>query len=74
MNEITASIFCKQNPYGYALNVNHPTINKYYLRYKASKGYDMQRPLSDEERKEFESYLIPKVTRGSNPPLERKTF
>ena len=48
------------NPYGYRVNINHPSINPLYRRYKAWRGITDTCPLSDGERKEFEAYLLPK--------------
>ena len=58
------SIYCFNNPYGFHLNINHPKINELYRRYKAWKGYPPHFPLSDKERREFESYIL-----KNNPPL-----
>jgi len=48
------------NPYGYRVNINHPSINPLYRRYKAWREIPDTCPLSDGERKEFEAYLLPK--------------
>lgn len=52
------SIFNEDNDYGYKFNVNHPKINELYRRFKLWKGYSMNFPLTDEQRFEFENYLI----------------
>lgn len=46
------------NPYGYKLNVNHPLINKIYLRYKEQHGIASRIPLNDTERNEFERVTL----------------
>lgn len=51
-------IFNINNPYGYKLNVNHPKINDLYRRYKKWKGLPDSKPLSDEQRFEFEGYVL----------------
>lgn len=58
-----------RNPYGFQLNINHPRINALYRKYKAWKGLPENFPISDEQRREFESYVLPKL-RGDNPPLK----
>lgn len=52
-------VFTKDNPYGYKLNINHPTIKPYYERYKRSKGIKLIP--SDEQRLEFEEIMIPRI-------------
>lgn len=46
-------------PYGYRVNINHPRINPYYRRYKEWRGIAFAAALSDQERVEFESYMLP---------------
>ena len=53
------SIYCAPNKYGFRLNLRHPKINELYRRYKAWKGYAPHLPLSDNERREFENYILP---------------
>lgn len=55
MNESKQSIWAKENPYGYRLNVNHPWINRQYERYKKEKREII---LSDAQRLEFEDKVI----------------
>ena len=55
MNE-AVSMYNKNNPYGFRLNVNHPEVRPYYERYKAKIGATI---ISDEQRREFEGYMIP---------------
>lgn len=61
-NDKEAGIYAKPNPWGYKLNVNHPTINELYRRYKVWKGYAPNFPLSDKQRIEFENYILPKLS------------
>ena len=61
-NISVADIFIYNSPYGYRLNVNHPRINELYRRYKEWKSFPQNMPLSDSERKEFESYILKKIT------------
>lgn len=51
-------IYLEGNPYGYKLNIAHPLIRKLYFRYKDSKGIGYSIPLSDQERREFETEVI----------------
>lgn len=46
------------NPYGYQVDISHPDIQPLYWRYKKWKGIPRWCPLSDEERKEFEAYIL----------------
>ena len=52
-------VFTENNPYGYKLNINHPTIKPYYERYKQSKGIKLIP--SDAQRLEFEEIMIPRI-------------
>jgi hypothetical protein len=57
LDEPNTSMYMEDNPYGYILNVNHPTIRPYYERYKAWKGLGRY-AISDTERQEFERYML----------------
>lgn len=48
------AMLTEKNPYGYALNINHPRIATWFSRYKAEKGLPEHYPVSDQEREEFE--------------------
>lgn len=61
------SIYLNNNPYGYKLNVNHPKINALLRRYKKWKGIADNLPMSDEQRFEFESYILKKLKNISPP-------
>ena len=54
-------IYTNNDRYGFRLNVNHPHINKLYLRFKASKGVGINFPLDDRDRREFEAVIIEKM-------------
>lgn len=51
-------IFLKNNPYGYQININHPRIAQLYARYKRWKNIPQNCPMSDDERHEFEQYIL----------------
>ena len=57
-NNNTPSIFLINNPYGFKLNINNKKINELYRRYKVWKGLPLNFPISDDERREFESYIL----------------
>lgn len=68
------SIFNTDNQYGYVLNVNHPKINELYNRYKLWKGFAASFSLSDEQRFEFESYIMKTKTFQTllnSPPFDK---
>ena len=44
--------------YGYKINLNVPGMTELYYRFKKMKGIPRWCPLSDEERREFESYFL----------------
>lgn len=48
----------KQNKYGFKLNINNKRINELYRRYKAWKGLPANMPISNEQRLEFENYVL----------------
>lgn len=50
-----ASIYAKQNKYGYRVNVNHPDVRPYYDHYKRKTGAII---LSDSERMRFEDAFL----------------
>lgn len=58
-------IFNAFNPYGYRLNLNNPKIKELYYRYKKYIGVARNIPLSDEQRREFEAYVL-----GEMPPRQ----
>lgn len=53
--EQKVSIFAKNNPYGFQIDVNHPKILPLYERYKEKVG---ERILSDEQRHDFEEHIF----------------
>ncbi|MBR4627759.1 MAG: hypothetical protein IKO47_08685 [Ruminococcus sp.] len=55
------SIYAKENPYGFQINVNHPKIRPLYERYKEKIG---ERILSDIQRREFENHIFSILKRG----------
>lgn len=65
---IETSIYAPNNPYGYKYNINHPKVNELYRRYKVWKGYAVSYPLTDEQRKDFESYLDGLIEKKSDVP------
>lgn len=54
------SIYAKDNPYGYKINVNHPKILPLYQRYKAKIGEVI---LSDSQRRRFELLIFELIER-----------
>lgn len=58
-------VFTENNPYGYKLNINHPTIKPYYERYKRSKGIKLIP--SDKQRLEFEAIMLPRIKEKTVP-------
>lgn len=63
------SIYCLNNPYGYLINVNHPKILPLYNRFLKWKKIPQGDPPSDEERREFDGYIL-RLTKA-NEYLER---
>lgn len=51
------SIWTKDNPYTYRINIGHPRIAPLYERFKRWKSIPVWCPLSDKERFEFERYI-----------------
>lgn len=51
----------KNSPYGFKVNINHPSVTPLYKRYKLWRGIPENCPLSDDQRLEFESYILPKM-------------
>lgn len=47
-----------KNKYGYKVNINRPEIKNLYKRFKQWRGIPFWCPLSDNERIEFESYIL----------------
>ena len=50
--------FIPDDNYGYQVDISIPKIKQLYDRYKKWKGIPNWCPLSDEERLEFESYIL----------------
>ena len=49
------TIYAKDKPYGYKINVNHPKIRPLYERYKEKVGESI---LSDQQRRHFEQLIF----------------
>lgn len=54
-------IILPKNKYGYQVDITDPKISPLYWRFKKWKGVPDWCPLSDEERLEFESYILKKA-------------
>ena len=54
------SIYAKDNPYGFKINVNHPKIRPLYEHYKEKIG---ERILSDQQRRHFELLIFEMIER-----------
>lgn len=50
--------FIPDDCYGYKVDISDPKIKPLYERFKKWKGIPEWCPLSDEERLEFESYIL----------------
>lgn len=60
---ILDEIILLNNKYGYKVNISHPKIKPLYQRFKKWKNIPNWCPLSDDERLEFESYILKKHER-----------
>lgn len=60
--DIFSGIFMRANSSGYRVQINHPEIHPLYKRYHAFKHIPPTQPLSDEERFEFEDYMVEHFT------------
>lgn len=65
---IGAGILLANNPYGYRVNINHPRVAELYERYKRWKGIAHTTPMSDNERTEFETYILAKLGVDTGKP------
>lgn len=54
------TIYAKDNPYGYKINVNHPKIRPLYERYKEKV---VESILSDRQRRHFELLVFELIER-----------
>jgi hypothetical protein len=54
------TIYAKDNPYGFKINVNHPKIRPLYERFKEKVG---ERILSDSQRRHFELLIFELIER-----------
>lgn len=53
-------LFIEPNRYGYITNLAHPVVNSEYRQYRAERKIPPWAPLSDNERYEFDRYIIEK--------------
>lgn len=59
--DILEEIMIWNNDYGYRINIMHPQIKPLYDRFKKWKGVPDWCPLSDNERFEFEEYILKNI-------------
>lgn len=52
--------------WGYRTDLSDPVVKKLYFRYKRWKGIPEWCPLSDQERHEFDTYVMSHFARGKN--------
>lgn len=64
MSLFNENIHAEGNPYGFQININHPKVRDKYNRFKVWKGVPRAVPLADDERLEFERYLLKKENSG----------
>ena len=69
--ETMGGILLINNPYGYRVNVNHPSVQRLYWLYKERKKISRGTPLSDAERHEFEAVILQRL--GKEPQHECDT-
>lgn len=58
-------IFCRDNPYGFIYDVNHPLMNHLYRQYKQRHGLPEHFPISDRERHRFETVISRMIEAGA---------
>lgn len=51
----------QNNPWGYRVNINCPAVRPLFERYLRWRKIPLWCPLSDDERREFENYVLPKL-------------
>lgn len=56
--KLMSNSFIPEDTYGYKVDISSPKIKPLYDRYKKWKGIPDWCPLSDEERFEFETYIL----------------
>lgn len=61
----------ENNPYGYRLDISDPEILELYYRFKRWKKIPYTCPLSDDERHEFEDYILGTKKEGKELELLR---
>lgn len=62
---MSTGIYTDGNPYGYAININHPIIRPLYLQFKQKNGYRYDEPIPDSERLRFEAEINEKVKKNA---------
>lgn len=58
------NLFIPDDCYGYKVDISDPKIKPLFERYKKWKGIPEWCPLSDEERLEFEGYILGDIKNG----------
>ena len=66
------NIYAPDNKYNYKINISHPKIKPLYQRFKKWKGIADWCPLSDEERLEFESYILKGGIKTSSKNIDKR--
>lgn len=57
------SVYIRNNPYGYRININHPKIQPLYERYHEKIGMPLHIHLSRQQRLEFERIILRMIER-----------
>ena len=57
------------NPYGFKINIHNPRVKELYYRFMKWKGLNVNYPISDRQRLEFESYVL-EVIKKNTPGID----
>lgn len=66
---VSADIYIREEPKGfsatgYKINVNEPSMNVLYRKYKEHNGFGQNQPLSDRDRLAFEKLITSLIDKG----------
>lgn len=62
---VDKSVYAENNPYGFKINVNNPTISHMYRQFKINHGLPEHFPIPERYRRAFDDIILRMIKAGT---------